>query len=274
MNMELTTIEHQRGKKRKREVENWLRNVRRKKTSVEQLEEEVNESNCLTQLRLGRLVEKNIQEVAELVEQGRFPEGLSIHLDQSRGAELLTSPLVGQNAQRSLQQMWNCLIDVGTSSVGVYGMGGVGKTEIVTHIHNLTLDNARSFDYVYWVSVGTAKEARIDLFGEEDEMRRAARLFKFLKRRRIFLLILDDVWEAFSLEKVGIPLNFGGKLIITTRLLKVCRGLDCQQLFKIDPLSMEESWDPFTKKLKSQRVIALELERVMRFVAKDVVVCL
>ena len=43
-------------------------------------------------------------------------------------------------------------------------------------------------------------------------------------RRQQSILILDDVWNHFVLEKVGILVRVKGcKLILTTRLLDVCK---------------------------------------------------
>jgi disease resistance protein RPS2 len=34
--------------------------------------------------------------------------------------------------------------------IGVYGMGGVGKTTLVTHIHNKVIENPSTFNHVFF----------------------------------------------------------------------------------------------------------------------------
>ena len=69
-------------------------------------------------------------------------------------------------------------------------------------------------------------------------------------RRQQSVLILDDVWNHFVLEKVEIPVRVNGcKLILTTRLLDACRRLGCQVKIKVEPFSREEAWSLFLEKV-------------------------
>jgi disease resistance protein RPS2 len=45
----------------------------------------------------------------------------------------------------------------------------------------------------------------LDLSNVDDEKKRAAKLAHALLRRKQSVLILDDVWNHFLLENVGIP---------------------------------------------------------------------
>lgn len=110
----------------------------------------------------------------------------------------------------------------------------MGKTTLVTHIHNKLIENPNTFDHVFWITVSQdfsihklqndfAKILNLDLSNVEDEKKRAAKLAQALMRRQQSVLILDDVWNHFVLEKVGIPVRVNGcKLILTTRSLDVC----------------------------------------------------
>lgn len=66
------------------------------------------------------------------------------------------------------------------------------------------------FDNVIWVTASKdsnvqklqkdiARAVGLSFDDEDDEMARAAQLLDALMRRRRFLLIIDDLWEAFSL---------------------------------------------------------------------------
>ena len=134
---ELQNAEYQR-KKEKKEVENWLKEVQNMKDDVEQMEGEVRKRRCFSRLGFLRQPKKNIEKVNELFERSRFIEGILIEVVRDEGKALLTAQLVGENtAKRNLEKIWKCLKEGGIQSIGVWGMGGIGKTTIVTtHIHN------------------------------------------------------------------------------------------------------------------------------------------
>ncbi|XP_016206354.1 probable disease resistance protein At1g52660 [Arachis ipaensis] len=107
-------------------------------------------------------------------------------------------------------------------------------------INNGLLRENRLFDSVIWVSSSKdmkteelqkviAGKFDIELSGFQDETSSAATLFEAFQRRKKFALIQDDLWEPSSLERVGIPIptvENGCKLIITTRRVSVCRGME------------------------------------------------
>lgn len=51
-----------------------------------------------------------------------------------------------------------------------------------------------------------------------------------------FVLILDDLWNHFDAEEVGIPINTKGcKLIITTWFSDVCTRMNLKMIEKVEP---------------------------------------
>ncbi|XP_057972525.1 putative disease resistance protein At1g63350 [Malania oleifera] len=277
------SIEHHFLKEPKAEVENWLELVKGKTQEVAQIEQDSKKKRFLSRSKFLMNVEKKIEEVNEVFQQGVFPDGVVINTCLDKGLALPTTLLIGEaTAKRNLEKIWEILMKDDIRSVGVYGMGGVGKTTIITHIHNQLLENSSPFGSVFWVTVSQESSVRIlqnnialklsvDFKGEEDEIIRAAMLSKALNAREKFVLILDDIWKSYSIEDVGIPINEDskGKLIITSRSSKVCQQM-CQKIIKIEPLSTEEAWSLFKEKLGPHTVLVdSKVEEIAKSVARE-----
>nr|KYP58826.1 putative disease resistance protein At4g27220 family [Cajanus cajan] len=281
INKELKFAELQQGKKRKREVENWLRNVQRKKIEVYGIVQELRDGGVLRHLKLTVQVKKLTGQVTDLVKSGRFPKGLVGCAQESRGYAFLTTKLAGAMFRKNVGKIWDWLMNDGVLIIGVYGMGGVGKTSMLMHIHNMLLKSVTNFDNVFWVTLSqsssihklqcdVAKIVGLDISKENDEKKRAARLSWSLMRRKRCVLFLDDVWNHFPLEKVGIPVRAEGlKLVLTSRSLDVCRRMNCQNSVKVEPLSKEEAWRLFVDNLGQHTTLSPEVTKVARSVAKE-----
>lgn len=279
VNEELKYAESLSLKKRKKSVENWLENVGWIKNQVQKLELEVQEGTWYKHLQLWHSVEKSTTEVTELIHQGRFPEGLTLEEHESQGFPLLTTNLVGKMFEENKKRIWGWLMNDDVCLIGIWGMGGVGKTTIATHIHNQIQEQPNFC--VSWVSVSQnfsvhklqsdiAKTMHLDLGNEDDEMKRAAKLAWALERRKNLVLILDDVWDYIPLDKVGIIV--GGnvcQLILTTRFLDLCRRMGCEEKIKVKPLSNEEAWELFTEKLGPEVTLPSQIERIARHLVEE-----
>ncbi|KAF2318783.1 hypothetical protein GH714_010770 [Hevea brasiliensis] len=170
--------------------------------------------------------------------------GQSVQFVETKGEKLLTTKLKGAEFEAHIKEIYSCLRDDdNVSKVGIYGLGGVGKTELAKHVNNELLRTPSPFHHVYWVTVSPdfsihklqdtiARMVNLDLSSVDDKHIRAARLFEVLKDKN-FVLILDDMWNYVPLEMVGIPDNMKRcKLVLTTRSLNVCRKMDCQKNIK------------------------------------------
>ena len=92
---------------------------------------------------------------------------------------------------------------------------------------------------------------KLDLTNSGDETTRVGKLNNELKNWKRYVLILDDMWEAFHIEDVGIPEptpTNGCRLLLTTRSFEVCNHMDCVNI-KMELLSEEDSWDLFLDKV-------------------------
>ncbi|KAA3472447.1 putative disease resistance protein [Gossypium australe] len=247
-------------KKPKREVQIWLENVERINGEVQNLNERIGESSTFTRGFHVHDVLKRTREVEELIQQGKFEEGLVVDDSQWIGQVLPTTRLSGEGTKACMEEIWKCLMDDEVVKIGVWGMGGVGKTSIMKLINNQLLEEREKFDIVIWITASKeisiaklqkdiASQIKVTFCGDECETRRAGMLFEALSRKRRSVIILDDLWQEVSLDKVGIPeLSTGSKLVLTTRSFDVCRKMSCRAI-KMKPLVEEESWKLFSEKV-------------------------
>ncbi|KAL9159071.1 hypothetical protein ABFS82_08G110800 [Erythranthe guttata] len=271
------------------EVNLWLDNIQKMKRTLASFEVEIQENktclcgcfpNYYNRLKLGKFVSKRIHEVDTLLEQSQFP-GISLvnNMLPEKGKTLPTTTLVGETAKIVLHRTWEYLMGINSEIIAIYGMGGVGKTSIIKEINNKLLAENTHFDHVIWVTASKdsnteklqkdiAKEIGLCFDDEDGETRRARKLFEALWRRRKFLLIIDDLWEAISLEEIGVPIR-AGKLLITTRLLRVCRRMEAEREIEVDVLSPQEAWDLFKQKVGERVISSPRINDLAKKVAKE-----
>ncbi|GLT50817.1 hypothetical protein SLA2020_242780 [Shorea laevis] len=236
---------------------------------IQDVEERVRSVSRLNRISLDILVREKIEEVKRIQERGNFNEGLVIERAPARGIRIPTENIEGGISTKD--EIQKHLMDDQVGMIGVCGIGGVGKTTIMKHINNDLLREDR-FQKVIWVTVSyplnvfalqkkIADAMHKTLQEDEEEMMRAAALMDIMGSKS-FVLILDDVWEKFSLKDVGIPkpVQNKSKVVITTRSIEVCKYLGCK-IVKVQPLSPEESLNLFLEKVGRdvlQKVSGLE----------------
>uniref|UniRef100_A0A6N2KPQ4 Uncharacterized protein n=1 Tax=Salix viminalis TaxID=40686 RepID=A0A6N2KPQ4_SALVM len=209
--------------------------------------------------------------------------GLTGNTNETPGDPLPTSStkLVGQAFEQNTNDIWSCLMDNEVSTIGIYGMGGVGKTTMLKHIHNKLLERRDICHSVYWVTVSQdfsikrlqtiiAECIGLHFSSVDDDLHRAAKLSKELRKKQKWILILDDLWSTFELPKVGIPEPVKGcKLIMTTRSEAVCRQMNSKNNVKVNPLSNEEAWILFMEVLGHEIPLSPQVEQVARDITRE-----
>ncbi|RWR88065.1 putative disease resistance protein isoform X1 [Cinnamomum micranthum f. kanehirae] len=107
---------------------------------------------------------------------------------------------------------------------------------------------------------------------DDDENDRARKIFNALKRRKKFLLILDDMWKQFDLDEVGIPIpseENGCKVVLTTRDKGICGPMQAHAI-EVRVLSEDESWEFFKNIVAVGGVIlSKDIEHLAKDVAKE-----
>ncbi|TYG71735.1 hypothetical protein ES288_D05G422000v1 [Gossypium darwinii] len=269
------------GKIPKQGVENWLKDTKEMIAEAQDVENKVRNGRYLCRAWNGKLVDEKTREMKEFLDKAPNAfEGLAMD-GPSAGLPLPTSELVGEEAAR--KEIWACLTQKEVKKIGVWGMGGMGKTKIMKHIHNDLLKEQR-FERVTWVTISkefnvmkvqdniaSALEAKEYLDKEEDKLRRAAILSEMLKKAGKHVLILDDVWDEVSLEEVGIPEpsdSNGCKLVLTTRSEHVCKYMGCT-VIKVRPLSAQQALTLFLSKVGPNIVQNQTIMPTLKLVVKE-----
>ncbi|KAK6933601.1 NB-ARC [Dillenia turbinata] len=163
--------------------------------------------------------------------------------------------------------------------LGLYGMGGVGKTTLVQEVVKQA-ESMKLFDQILMAVVSQDPSIRKiqDQLGlslrddKESDAERAGRLHEKLGKTGKVLVILDDLWRYLDLQAVGIPnpdKHKCCKIVITTRRKDVCDQMDCKNnSFSVMVLSEEEGWNLF-KKMAGDSVTSAEVKPVAIEVAKE-----
>ncbi|XP_050246172.1 disease resistance protein RPS2-like [Quercus robur] len=274
------------GKRPKREVQLWLQEVETINGEIQTIEEEGSRGiwKYFPRMHMGKLACQKIQEVEELHQRGGcFRDSLVVDQPVSHREELPTTTLVGERTtKRTIERVREHLLDENFRRIAVYGMGGIGKTTVMKQINNDLSKERDKFDNIIWVTVSKpssvfklqhdiACKLKLDLTNFGDETTRAGKLNNELKNWKRYVLILDDVWEAFPLEDVGIPEptpTNGCRLLLTTRSLEVCNRMDCVNI-KMELLSKEDSWDLFLDKVGRDVLNTRDIEPIVKKVVKE-----
>ncbi|KAB1225484.1 hypothetical protein CJ030_MR1G018623 [Morella rubra] len=168
-------------------------------------------------------------------------------VEDSGAVEHIPGPSIRDQtpASESLARTMTLLSDLKVQRIGIWGMGGIGKTTLNANIKKIQTQIAD----------------RLNLEAKKGESleRLAGRLYQRLQCEEKFLLILDDVWEKIDLDRLGIPwLEFGtgSKIILTTRFRDVCRYMKTDVDVKLEGLNDEEAWELFS--LNAGDVVNLE----------------
>ncbi|GLU15737.1 hypothetical protein SLE2022_322060 [Rubroshorea leprosula] len=269
-----------REKEVKHEVQAWLKLVQETNNEVQAIQEKIQRVKWYSKGHLGKLVRKKIEVVKRIYEQGSFPDGLTVDRPP-RGIILPTENVVGEDSAK--EKIWGYLTGNEVRKIGVCGIGGVGKTTIMKHINNELL-RVTNFDRVIWVTVSyplnviklqenivRAMDDKLRLPEGEDKVRRAATLMSIMEGVGRYVLILDDVWEVFSLIEVGIlepTIQNGSKIVITSRSIDVCQKMGCE-IVKVEPLSFQESFNLFLDKVGCHVLQVPNLEGILKLIVEE-----
>ncbi|MBA0778672.1 hypothetical protein Gotri_006513 [Gossypium trilobum] len=185
--------------------------------------------SCLSSYKFGKKVAKMLQEINDHMSKGAF--------EKVADAKPATSVVVRPEEQpialeSTIQKVWSCIVDKDVGVIGLYGLGGVGKTTLLTQINNKFSTTPYGFNVVIWALV--SKDYDVG---------------KIQDRIGGNLGFSDG---RVDLNQIGIPKpsqENGSKLIFTTRSLEVCGEMGAGKKIKVECLESKKAWELFQEKV-------------------------
>ncbi|XP_039140862.1 probable disease resistance protein At4g27220 [Dioscorea cayenensis subsp. rotundata] len=264
------TAKRKRAEEEVSEIKNWFEEVKRMKREVERIRDDLASEistnyflNIKLHYKLGRDAANHIKTIDDDLRSRNFDIVSHERPPPSTTTSLLYNEdyLIFDSRESHVRKILEALKNEAVHSIGLWGMGGVGKTMLVKDAAKQAKEQSL-FGEVVMVTISQnidLKRIQTEIaeclgFKLEEESLEV-RAFKLADRltttRNKVLVILDDLWEQLDLSKVGIRLPEMAttcKLVITTRNKYVCERMSCQEIVELNKLSDEESWSLFKRR--------------------------
>ncbi|XP_071735137.1 probable disease resistance protein At4g27220 [Rutidosis leptorrhynchoides] len=162
----------------------------------------------------------------------------------------------------ALDNIIKAINDNSKQVIGIYGVGGVGKTTLTKEIA-LTVKNM--FADVTFTTI--SKKFDVEKIKKDTENARK----RIINGDKI-LIILDDVWEELNLDELCIPCgiqHMNCKILLTSRSKHVCENMNAQSVICVNSLPLEEAWILFKHVVGDKLETDTDLTSVARDVAKE-----
>jgi hypothetical protein len=193
-----------------------------------------------------KFIEKIIQEISEKINRrplhvAKYPVGLECRV-----------------------QRVNSLLEVesnkGAQMVGIYGMGGLGKTTLACAVYNYYADQFDSLCFLGDIRENSMKRGLVqlqetllfELAGVKDlklcSINKGIPIIKSRLRGKKVLLILDDVNSLEQLKALAGGLDWfgsGSRVIITTRDKHLLHVYGIERVYEVEGLKREEALELF-----------------------------
>ncbi|KAG5554134.1 hypothetical protein RHGRI_011867 [Rhododendron griersonianum] len=266
-----------RGEKIEKHVLHWQQYADKLKNDIERLIEESTTNakmrciacscpNIMWRYKLSKQAEEKIGNADKLIEKNDKFKEISHPRPRPSGLESLSDKnYVNFDSRASIfKGIMDALKDSNINMIGVFGLGGVGKTTLVKEVGEQMRKDG-TFNQVAIAVVSNdlnVKEVQSRLAGSlnfkfkamaDDQEGRANELWNKFTNGDEYLIILDDIWEEVKMEAIGIPCSNekkGCKVVLTSRnedLLSTIMEVD--RNFSIAILSSADAWTLFTKKV-------------------------
>lgn len=170
-----------------------------------------------------------------------------------------------EDEAKKLTQYINDDDNMDRTIISIWGMGGSGKTTIVSSIYRKQKVR-KNFDCYAWITVSQNYHVEdllskvikqlhnSDEHGTTDHTYLAERIHSYLTNKR-YLIVLDDMWNRdfwLFFDRALVRNKCGSRVIITTRIEAVASLAQQNHTIRIGLLSQRESWKLFSKKAFSK----------------------
>ncbi|XP_021604301.1 disease resistance protein UNI [Manihot esculenta] len=165
--------------------------------------------NLIRRHQISRKASKEIPIIVGVREGGNFPR--VSYRAPPQGIVAVKECEAFESRTSVVDEILNALKDADVNLIGVYGMGGVGKTTLVKHIATPVRELgifklvviATFTNSVVVTSVQQEIAEWLDFkLGAESISVQAARLSERIKKEEKILIILDDIWAAIKLDEI------------------------------------------------------------------------
>ncbi|KAJ4795544.1 Disease resistance protein RPS5 [Rhynchospora pubera] len=272
LNTEIINAERENGTPTN-QVKEWLRQVEKIEKEAEEIRHKYGQlCRCVLNIspnfcsiyKVSRSAAKKHVEVKSLCEKKATLEVVTRNLPPL-AQEI---PVFSSKSPNNLESALVCIKDDAHSNIiGIWGMGGVGKTHLLEHINN-ELSRDPAFKVVVFVTC--SKECseekvqdkiieKLGLSKSNSMEQKQSIIYNFL-REKSFVLFLDDLWSRVDLKIIGIPdpMQAVGtckrKVVLTTRSTEVCGQMEVKREMRVDVLNWEDAWSLFKEKVTEETI--------------------
>ncbi|XP_052726032.1 probable disease resistance protein At4g27220 [Vigna angularis] len=239
--------------------------------------------NWIWRYHVGKKLANKTMHLEKVIEEGRkyVPFDRIATLPSNTLHMLLEKGMNFESRLSAYEQLLDAVKNNDVSMIGLYGMGGCGKTTLAMEVRKF-VEAEHLFEKVLFVPVSSTVEVRRIQekiasslqfeFPETEEMQRAQRLCSRLTQEKNIFIILDDVWENLDFGRIGIPSSEhhkGCKILITSRSEAVCTLMDCQRKIYLPILTDEEAWTLFQNKALISDATSDTLKEIGRLISNE-----
>ncbi|XP_073002921.1 probable disease resistance protein At1g61300 [Typha latifolia] len=263
-------IAERNGQRPTNQSSDWLAEVEDTKAQVDAMVEKYKQRflcfkcsslNCCSNYSLSKTAAEKLVDVQRLLDEGEKLAPAPSHVQEE---PMLTS---SPNAYPNLKNVLRYIKDDPVGIIGIWGMGGVGKTHLLKQINNSFINDS-AFDVVIFVTASQSCTTETiqkqivkhqKLQEPKDVTEQQDIIFKFFKNKS-FLLLLDDLWGRLDLQDIGIPFPLGvvgkctRKVVLTTRLETVCGDMEVRRTIKMECLNYDDALKLFLDKVGTETI--------------------